>query len=70
MTTKNTRPKFLRAYSAECYFLCPNTGEIGYSIHFPVVPAVSKAEAAKIISAMPHFDCFICEDFLKFNPTN
>jgi len=59
--------KVLRMYSPECYFCNPETGERGWTIEFPSVPATSKANAADIIMNMPFFDCFIEYDWDGFN---
>jgi hypothetical protein len=59
--------KELKIYRPECYFKNPDTGEEGWDIFFPEVPATSKEEAAKIIKSMPYFDCFIESSFDKFN---
>ena len=57
----------LEMYSPECYFCNPETGEDGWIIEFPSVPATSQREAAKIIKAIPHFDCFIEWDWEDYN---
>jgi len=54
-------------YSPECYFKNPQTGEEGWDIKFPEVKATSKTEAAKMIKALPNFDCFIDWEWDKFN---
>lgn len=55
------------SYTVETYFKNPETGETGWEIKNPTVYANNKAEAAKLIKAMPHFDCFIDYTFDKFN---
>ena len=54
-------------YRVECYFKNPKTGQEGWDIKFPQVEASSKVEAAKMIKALPNFDCFIDFRWDKFN---
>jgi len=54
-------------YKVECYFKNPETGQEGWDIKFPEVEASSKVEAAKMIQALPNFDCFIDWEWDKFN---
>lgn len=63
--TKSGQKK--KHFSPECYFMCPETGQPGWTIDFPSVKAYSKEEAAEMIKAIPNFDCFIEDGWEKFN---